>query len=50
MKAIHGENSDGNLSIDEMASFDQVLSSDPVAPLGLNNSLQLNQDSQFVSD
>jgi hypothetical protein len=28
MKAIHGENSDGNLSMDEMASFDQVLPTD----------------------
>jgi hypothetical protein len=34
MKAIHGENSDGNLSMDEMASFDQVLQHDQSLPLG----------------
>jgi hypothetical protein len=29
MKAIHGENSDGNLSMDEMASFDNIGATDP---------------------
>ena len=46
MKAIHGENSDGNLSMDEMASFDQVLQHDQSLPLG--QSFNLNQDSLFV--
>jgi hypothetical protein len=32
MKAIHGENSDGNLSMDEMASFDNVTVPDATQP------------------